>query len=66
MKIDFYHIDAFTSKVFGGNPAGVCFLERWPDDSTLLSIAAENNLPETAFIVTSGERIDLRWFSPEV
>ena len=47
----FYQIDAFTSRVFSGNPAGVCLLDEWPDDAAMQSIAAENNLSETAFLV---------------
>lgn len=64
MDILYYHIDAFTSSVFAGNPAGVCFLEEWPDDSVLQSLAAENCLPETAFLVPADGHYDLRWFSP--
>ncbi len=47
-----------------GNPAGVCFLERWPSDQVLLSIAAENNLSETAFILRESGYFHLRWFTP--
>ena len=49
MNIPFYQIDAFTDRVFAGNPAGVCFLERWLEDSVLQSIAAENNLVGNRF-----------------
>jgi PhzF family phenazine biosynthesis protein len=66
MNIPFYQIDAFTDRVFSGNPAGVCFLEQWLADPLLQSIAAENNLSETAFLVPSGNRYDLRWFTPKV
>jgi len=67
MKIPFYQIDAFSNKLFGGNPAAVCVLESWLDDHTLQSIAAENNLPETAFLVQiSKGRYGLRWFTPAV
>ena len=66
MKIPFYQIDAFTGRVFGGNPAGVCFLDAWLPDPVLQSIAAENNLSETAFLVKAGDRYDLRWFTPKV
>ena len=51
MKITIYQIDAFTDKIFGGNPAAVCPLDNWLDDKTLLNIAIENNLAETAFFV---------------
>ncbi len=64
MKIPIYHVDAFTSRRFAGNPAGVCPLERWLDDDTLQSIAAENLLPATAFLVRDGDRLALRWFTP--
>ena len=67
MQIPFYQVDAFSKKIFGGNPAAVCLLESWPDDTTLQSIAAENNLSETAFLVPkSKEKYDLRWFTPAV
>lgn len=66
MDIPFYQIDAFTGKVFTGNPAGVCFLNQWLEDSILQSIAAENNLSETAFLVPVGSRYDLRWFTPKI
>jgi PhzF family phenazine biosynthesis protein len=66
MDIKFYHIDAFTGRIFSGNPAGVCFLNAWVDDHVLQSIAAENNLPETAFLVQSGNHYELRWFTPRV
>jgi predicted PhzF superfamily epimerase YddE/YHI9 len=48
MDIRFYQIDAFADRVFAGNPAGVCFLDGWPEDRLLQSIASENNLSETA------------------
>src|SRR5208283_534737 len=63
----FYHVDAFSRKIFGGNPAAVCLLESWLDDGALQSIAAENNLSETAFFVhRSKGHYDLRWFTPTV
>jgi PhzF family phenazine biosynthesis protein len=64
MKITIYQVDAFTSDVFCGNPAAVCPLEGWIDDCKLQSIAAENNLSETAFLVPNEEGFDLRWFTP--
>lgn len=67
MKTPFYQVDAFTRKIFGGNPAAVCLLESWLDDNALQSIAAENNLSETAFLVPKSKgRYDLRWFTPTV
>jgi PhzF family phenazine biosynthesis protein len=64
MKIPIYQVDAFTSEVFSGNPAAVCMLDAWIEDEQLQSIAAENNLPETAFLVRNGDGFDLRWFTP--
>jgi PhzF family phenazine biosynthesis protein len=66
MKIPQYQVDAFTSKLFGGNPAAVCPLDSWLPDSVLQSIAAENNLSETAFYVPEGSKYRLRWFTPQV
>jgi len=66
MEAKFYHVDAFTGRIFAGNPAGVCFLDAWVEDSILQSIAAENNLSETAFLVQVGTHYDLRWFTPKV
>ena len=64
MKLRQYQVDAFTDKVFGGNPAAVVPLSSWPDDSFLQAIAEENNLSETAFFVSSGNGFKLRWFTP--
>lgn len=50
-----YIVDAFTDKVFEGNPAAVCVLDKWPDEHLMMNIAAENNLSETAFIVKEEE-----------
>jgi PhzF family phenazine biosynthesis protein len=63
-KIKFYQVDAFTDHLFGGNPAAVCLLDSWPDDQLMQSVAAENNLAETAFVVRLGERFEIRWFTP--
>ncbi|MFZ3047282.1 MAG: PhzF family phenazine biosynthesis protein [Desulfatirhabdiaceae bacterium] len=64
MKIPIYQVDAFASEVFSGNPAAVCVLDAWIDDNLLQSIAAENNLSETAFLVQNDTGFDLRWFTP--
>ena len=64
MRIPIYQIDAFTGTVFSGNTAAVCLLETWPKDTLLQSIAAENNLSETAFLVGRENRYALRWFTP--
>ena len=66
MLIPYFHIDSFTKKVFAGNPAGVCVLESWLDDATLLGIAAENGLAETAFIVGGNGVYGIRWFTPDI
>jgi PhzF family phenazine biosynthesis protein len=64
MKIPLYQVDAFASEVFRGNPAAVCLLDEWLGDAQLQSIAAENNLSETAFLVRNDQGFDLRWFTP--
>lgn len=61
-----YQVDAFTSSLFGGNPAAVVPLDAWLDDSLLQNIALENNLSETAFIVPDEQGYALRWFTPTV
>lgn len=60
-----YMVDAFTDKVFSGNPAAVCVLDTWPDDQLMKNIALENNLSETAFVVKEPEGYHLRWFTPK-
>jgi PhzF family phenazine biosynthesis protein len=65
-KIKLYQIDAFTDKVFGGNPAAVCILDAWLKDAEMQHIAAENNLAETAFVVNTEEGYEIRWFTPTV
>lgn len=59
-----HHVDAFTERVFAGNPAAVCPLDTWLPDSVMQAIAAENNLPATAFFVLEDDHYRLRWFSP--
>lgn len=61
-----YVVDAFADRIFTGNPAAVCLLEQWLPDPVLRSIAAENNLSETAFVVRGAGCHSLRWFTPEV
>jgi phenazine biosynthesis protein PhzF family len=61
----YYVADAFAEELFKGNPAGICLLDQWISDNTMQSIAAENNLAETAFLVKNGEDYELRWFTPE-
>lgn len=59
-----YHVDAFTSHVFGGNPAAVVPLNAWREDTWLQQVAAENNLSETAFLVGADGHYHIRWFTP--
>jgi len=61
-----FQIDAFTDRLFAGNPAAVVLMERFPEESVLQAIAAENNLAETAFLVREGIDYRLRWFTPTV
>lgn len=65
MTIPIYQADAFTDKLFGGNPAAICPLNEWLPDVTMQMIAIENNLAETAFFVKEGAGYKLRWFTPE-
>ena len=67
MTIKIFQIDAFTTKLFGGNPAAVCPLKQWLPDATLLNIAKENNLAETAYFIHKKDNVfHLRWFTPEI
>ncbi|WP_119678159.1 PhzF family phenazine biosynthesis protein [Indioceanicola profundi] len=66
MRLSMYQVDAFTSRIFGGNPAAVIPLEAPMPSDLMQAIAAENNLSETAFLVPEGDRWGLRWFTPEV
>ncbi|MEM6811323.1 MAG: PhzF family phenazine biosynthesis protein [Pseudomonadota bacterium] len=64
MDYPIYQVDAFTSEVFGGNPAAIVPLDKWLPDNVMQKIAIENNLSETAFFVPDGEDFHLRWFTP--
>jgi hypothetical protein len=66
MSIPYYQFDTFTGSLFTGNPAGVCLLADWLPDELLQSIAAENNLAETAFLLQRDPSFDLRWFTPSI
>lgn len=67
MKLKIYQIDAFTTKLFGGNPAAVVFYNNNElTDSLMQKIASENNLSETAFVTRSGDLFLIRWFTPGV
>ena len=59
-----YIVDAFTSEPFTGNPAAVCVMDRWPSEESMMKLAMENNLSETAFIVKEDPYYHLRWFTP--
>lgn len=61
----YYIVDAFTDRLFRGNPAGVCLLERELPDRVMQKIAYENNLAETAFLLKKEDTYSLRWFTPE-
>jgi predicted PhzF superfamily epimerase YddE/YHI9 len=64
MRARIFQVDAFAARRFGGNPAAVMPLETFPDESLMQTIAAENNLSETAFIVPHGSDYRIRWFTP--
>ena len=67
MNLPFFWIDAFTDRLFAGNPAGVVPLERWQPDDVMQQIAFENGLSETAFFVRTGPgQCHLRWFTPAI
>jgi PhzF family phenazine biosynthesis protein len=66
MRLPIYQIDAFTSRIFAGNPAAVVPLESWLPDAQMQAIAAENNLSETAYFVPEGDDWHLRWFTPRL
>ncbi|MEO6548151.1 MAG: PhzF family phenazine biosynthesis protein [Ferruginibacter sp.] len=65
-SLTIYQVDAFTNKLFGGNPAAVVPLEKWLDDHLMQQLAAENNLAETVFFVPLGDGFHIRWFTPEL
>jgi PhzF family phenazine biosynthesis protein len=66
MRALIFQLDAFTSRLFAGNPAAVMPLDAWPADNVLQALAAENNLSETAFLVAAGGDYRIRWFTPRV
>ena len=59
-----YIVDSFTNEPFAGNPAAVCVLDSWPSEGSMMKLAMENNLSETAFIVKEEKEYHLRWFTP--
>ncbi len=66
LTIPIFQVDAFTDKPFKGNPAAVVLLEKPAEPSWMLSVAAEMNLSETAFVHPQGNGFHLRWFTPKV
>jgi PhzF family phenazine biosynthesis protein len=67
MKLTLYQVDAFTDKLFGGNPAAVIPLKKWIPDQLMQQLAMENNLSETVFFVPSKDKTadyNIRWFTP--
>jgi len=63
LRIPLFHVDAFACRAHSGNPAAVCLLDSWLDDELLRKVAAENNLPATAFLVPADGGYRLRWFT---
>ena len=61
-----WHVDAFSSRLFGGNPACVVAVDHPLDAATMQAIAAENNLSETAFVINEGRDYAIRWFTPTI
>jgi PhzF family phenazine biosynthesis protein len=66
MQLPIYQVDAFTDKLFGGNPAAIVPLKTWLSDELMQKIALENNLSETAFFVQTDNRFHIRWFTPTI
>jgi PhzF family phenazine biosynthesis protein len=66
MKLPIFQVDAFTDRVFGGNPAAVCPLEQWLPDNVMQRIAMENSVAETAFFIKLDKGFEIRWFTPEI
>jgi PhzF family phenazine biosynthesis protein len=66
MTLRLFQVDAFSDRLFGGNPAAVCPLDSWLPDEVMQQVAAENNLAETAFYVRAGSGFHIRWFTPAV
>ena len=66
MQLSIYQVDAFTNKLFGGNPAAVVPLKEWISNDLMQKIALENNLSETAFYVPTEQGFHIRWFTPSI
>lgn len=66
MIFDLYQVDAFSNRIFEGNPAAVVPLgKEWLPDSLMQQVAMENQLSETAFFTQNGDKLSIRWFTPE-
>lgn len=65
MQLPIYTVDAFTGKIFSGNPAAICPLQQWLPAEIMQQLATENNLSETAFFVKENDQYHIRWFTPE-
>lgn len=65
VPMNIYQVDAFTDRIFSGNPAGVCILQERKDDLWMLDVASEMNLSETAFLMKQKDDFSLRWFTPK-
>ncbi len=66
MRTRIFQVDAFAARRFAGNPAAVMPMEQFPPDVVMQTVAAENNLAETAFVVPHGDDFRIRWFTPKV
>src|SRR5262245_57872222 len=66
MRLPIHWLDAFTDRVFCGNPAAVVPLDAWIPDELMQAVAAENGLSETCFLVREGDGWRIRWFTPQV
>lgn len=65
-SLKIFQVDAFSNKIFGGNPAAICPLNEWLPADLMQNIALENNLSETAFFVPKNDQFELRWFTPTI
>jgi PhzF family phenazine biosynthesis protein len=66
MQLPIFQVDAFTDRIFGGNPAAVCPLEHWLSADVMQRIAMENSVAETAFFIPLNDGFEIRWFTPEI
>ena len=65
MKLEIYQVDAFSDKIFSGNPACVVPLKKWYPDDFLLNIAKKTQFPRLLFFINKGSFFELRWFTPD-